>query len=1005
MNRFLYLFALAVVALTPLAAGAQQSTAGSIAGQVKDTTGAVLVGVTVEASSPALIEKVRTVVTDAAGQYRIIDLRPGTYTVTFSLSGFTTVERRGVELTTGFTATFNADMSLGDLQETVTVTGESPVVDVQNVIKQTVFSSALVREIPTSEIYSGIAKLIPGMEATGTNGGHDVGGVDGRAGQRLIIHGGNSMDSRLLIDGMPQGGFSSGNGDNVGVMPAASIAEETTIQVSGTSAETEVGGPQYNMVPKSGGNSFEGIVFGNYTSGSMQSDNVSPELKAQGIGDAGNIKYVASINPTIGGPIVTDRLWFFAGHREDRPIQYSTAFLNANPNGWSYIPDTSKDPALDERPQRIADGRVTWQASSRNRISVGLQWGKICQCHNLVGFYSGAFTSPEASPRTSIENRPVVMTTWVAPLTGKLLLDVGGMIFNGHYWGIPQPDAVGTGAVEQSTNQRFRSNISLGGATGYTDTRWRSDYFRAALAYATGSHAFKAGTQVWRGDVSFFGESFGLGPYYLNLLNGVPRSVVYRVDPLLVNGESLNVGVYVQEQWTAKRLTLNMGLRFDSIHTGYPDQFEQATAYLPARQFAAGDLLTWNDVSPRLGASYDLFGNAKTAIKASVSRYVASEGPSSLSGTNPANASAGSLTRTLTRVPRLINGVYVPEGNPANPAPNGDLGPSPNANWGQPISTTRSDPEWVNGWGKRNYNWEFSTSVTHQLSSRMSMDIGYFRRIFGNFSVTDNLATGPSDYRQFCVTAPLDARLPDGGGQTLCGLYDVNPDKFGQRDNLQTLSSNYGKQYRHYNGIDVSVNQRLSNGLVFQGGVSSGSTMTDNCEVVVALPELLSSTPASLCHEESPWHTQVKALASYRLPFDFDIAATYQNTVNFGGNVSTNNSGPLPGVGASVVFTNAQIASSLGRDLSAGPRATVTVNVIEPGTRFGDRLQQIDLRLGRTFRTGGASVRVLLDLYNLLNAGPVIAWNNTYGTTGDSWLAPQNVFPARVLKVGAQVSF
>ncbi len=1008
MKRLLSAFVLGIVTLTPLSALGQQFTTGSIAGQVKDTTGAVLAGVTVEASSPALIEKVRLVVTDAAGQYRIIDLRPGTYTVTFTLSGFGTVQKPGIELTTGFTAAVNADMSVGELQETVTVTGASPVVDVQNVTRQTVFSSATLDEIPSSQIYSSVAKLVPGMESSGNYAGIDVGGSVGRDGQRVMIHGGNTIDFRLLIDGMPQGGFFAGAGDDPGVVPASSVAEESTIQISGLSAEAETGGVHYNMVPKTGGNRFQGAVTGNFANGGMQSNNLTAALEAQSTVH-GKIKYVADINPTIGGPVVTDRLWYFAGYREDRPVRYSTAYPNANPNGWTYVPDTSKKPALDDRPQRLADGRLTWQASQRNRFSVGLQWGKICQCHNLVGFYSGSITAPEASPITYIENRPVVFASWVAPLTNKLLLDVGGMFFKGHYWGIPQPEAVSPAVTEISNNTRFRSNPGLS-STGYTDIRWGSHYLRASLSRTTGSHALKFGTQVWLGDAHFLADSYGLGPYSLNLLNSVPQSVVYRMDPLLRSGESVNVGVYAQDQWTVKRLTLNLGLRFDSIDIGYPDQFEQATAYFPARQFAAGDLANWKDVSPRSGLSYDLFGNGRTAIKATASRYVASEGPNTLSGSNPANASSGSLTRTLTSVPPLINGVYVPQGDPTNPEPNGNLGRSPNANWGQSRITTRTDPDVVNGWGKRGYQWEFGANIVQQLFSRTSVDVGYFRRVFGNFLVTDNLATGPSDFSQFCITAPRNPALPDGGGQEICGLYNVNPAKFGQQDILETSSDNYGKQTRHYNGIAVSVNQRLSQGLVLQGGVSSGSSITDICDLIDTLPELLISgstvSPASRCHLASSWlkTMQVKFLASYKLPWDFDVAATYQNSANYGANTSFI-FGSLPGIAANYLATNAQIAPSLGRNLSAGPNSNVTVNLIEPGTMFEDRLQQIDLRVARTFRTGGTSVRLVADLYNLLNAGPVIAWNNTYGTTGASWLNPLNVFPARLLKIGAQLNF
>jgi hypothetical protein len=223
---------LALLALVPRVVSGQQ-TAGVIAGQVRDATGGVLPGVTVEVASPALIERVRSVVTGDDGQYRLTELRPGEYTVTFTLAGFGKLVRENVELTSGFTATVNAELKVGELTETLTVSGASPVVDLQNVTQQSVLSKATIDAIPQGGSYGSIGRLVPGVDAAGNTGGVDVGGSRGRDSNKLVIHGSATNDFKLMLDGIPQGAFAAGNGgDNVAIPPSNAVAEEVNLQYS-----------------------------------------------------------------------------------------------------------------------------------------------------------------------------------------------------------------------------------------------------------------------------------------------------------------------------------------------------------------------------------------------------------------------------------------------------------------------------------------------------------------------------------------------------------------------------------------------------------------------------------------------------------------------------------------------------------------------------------------------------------------------------------------------------
>jgi hypothetical protein len=237
----------------------------AIAGVVRDTSGAVLPGVTVEASSPVLIEKSRSATTDGDGRYQIIDLRPGTYTVTFTLEGFNAFKRDGIDLPSNFTAPVNADLTVGSLQETVTVSGQSPVVDVQNAVQQVVMTRALIDAVPTGRSIQTLSALLPGARLALP----DVGGNSGMQNRDISVHGSDGRDMTFMVDGMVLNGI-EGDG-SVQSYYNNMIFEEVTYQTSGISAETSAGGVRANMIPKDGGNTFRGTLFATAANQALQS--------------------------------------------------------------------------------------------------------------------------------------------------------------------------------------------------------------------------------------------------------------------------------------------------------------------------------------------------------------------------------------------------------------------------------------------------------------------------------------------------------------------------------------------------------------------------------------------------------------------------------------------------------------------------------------------------------------------------------------------------------------
>src|SRR5687768_11261428 len=280
------------------------ASAQAVAGVVRDPSGGVLPGVTVEASSSALIEKVRSVVTDNTGQYRIVDLRPGTYTLTFTLPGFNTVARTGIEVSGSGTVTVNSDMTVGGLEETITVAGETPVVDVQNATRQAVMSGDLVASVPAARSWNGLLLLMPGV--TGTPNSMQLTPSMITFG----IHGGPTSEGRLLVGGMNVGA-SRGGGGVSGYQVNTGNVEEVTFATSGGLGEVETGGPHMNIVPKTGGNAFSGGASFFYSNRDLQSSNYTDELRAAGLRSPGDLLELWDIDASLGGPLKRDRLWFF----------------------------------------------------------------------------------------------------------------------------------------------------------------------------------------------------------------------------------------------------------------------------------------------------------------------------------------------------------------------------------------------------------------------------------------------------------------------------------------------------------------------------------------------------------------------------------------------------------------------------------------------------------------------------------------------------------------------
>jgi hypothetical protein len=966
---------------------------GSIAGLVRDTSGAVMPGVVVEAASDALIEKVRSATTDEKGQYKIVDVRPGIYTVTFTLPGFNTFKREGIEVTTQFTAPVNAELRVGAITETVTVTGESPVVDTQRIQQVKVMTRDVIDAVPTGKTFQNIGVLVPGVTvAAGGTGAtpYDVGGSSGEQQVQMAIHGGATADMVVQMDGMRFNNL-CGSGSYTGVSGNDGAVEQIAFETGAISAEMGTGGIRVNMIPKEGGNAFKGTFFVNGAPSSFQSDNFSQSLRDQGLAAVNRVKKVWDLNGSLGGPIKKNTLWFYFASRYWGLDKYpADSFYDSDPRYYVYAPDRGNQ-GVDDTWNKSNSVRLTWQASARNKFTVFADLQDRLTGHWFIG-QGGIFglTTPEASWIQTTPINHLVQTKYTSTMSSKLLVEAGMSIYDQEYTREPQP-GITTSTLSVRDNATGRR---INAAPYYSEHFSVLRTYTASLSYVTGSHAAKFGMNMSEGprhEVARVNQDMTL-VYNTSATNCLPGEAIPCSAPIQAiltasprdARERLNadLGLYAQDQWTINRFTINAGLRFDYLNAKLEAQDFPAGTFVPARHTdEITDLPSWKDLNPRLGLSWDVRGDGKTAIKTTLSRYVASQTVGFASQFNPLGGTvtgAGfSGTGADTRVWTDPNGDRAVQLS--------ELGPTGNPFFGTNFLATTPAADVANGWFKRGYNWEYSASVQHELRPRVAVSAAYFHRSFGNFTHTDALQVGPSDYSPYAITAPTDSRLPLSG-QTITGLYDVSATA---RPNLSINRlvdfADPSRRSQVFNGIDLTISARKDK-LLLAGGTGSGKTHTVNCET-------FDSPDVRFCDNSTPMLTQLKLLGSYTLPYELQLSGTFQSipgpalAANWSISSAIANAGPQP----------------LGRNLSAG---TATVSLMEPNTVFGDRLNQFDLRFARLFRQNRYRFQAMVDIYNVFNAASVLAYNTTFSTAATSeWLHPTDVLQGRLVKIGGQFTF
>jgi hypothetical protein len=1025
-------FAAALAALLPAAAFAQTSAIGGV---VRDASGAVLPGVTVEASSPALIERVRSAVTDGSGQYKIVELRPGTYTLTFTLPGFSVVKRENVELTSYFTATINAELKVGALEETITVSAESPVVDTQSITTRTVMTREVMEALPTGRNIQAVGITIPGTAIALGGGGalsRDVGGSGNLQQSPLQYRG--SADTIQTIEGLRLNNLCA-QGAYSGVYWNANSFEEFSYVTGADSAEMGQGGMRVNMVPRDGSNAFHGLVFGNYTPSSWASDNCGspaigqPCTRANLTGDTTFNKtsnYLTNVsqltknydfNPGIGGPIVRNRAWFFGTFRYlgvNKTVVDS--FYDADPSPFKYVADASR-PGIDDGHIRSFAGRVSAQITSKDKISYYHDEQDKVRGHWGIS----SLVPPEASAIQATPTSFVSVTKWTRTQTSKLLLDGGFAVYDQEYQENYQP-SVTAASVPLVT--------ILDAASGKYANAWNNpaDHFsklfteQLAASYITGAHSFRFGGTLSQGQWRLVQQYTG-DVMPINFNSGVPVSVALKIPTDRRNSIKEDLGLFAQDKWTIKRATINAGLRFDQFVGATDPESEPAGTFNSAVTYAdcpdgknnlnagcTGTVQNWKDISPRVGVAFDVFGNGKTAVKASVARYVAGQAIATADASNP----EATAILTDTRAWKDLDG----NGSPFDSAGHIQLNELTNststANFGKNIpSTTSTDPSVLNGWGVRGYNWEYTISAQHELAPRVSVSGGWYRRKFGNQTVTVDNRYNSSSYDTFCANAPSDPNLPGGGGYQVCGLRDLKPAVIAQNaapsSSIQ-FSSNFGGETNIYEGFDLTLIGRFKQGAFVSAGMNAQKRIFDQCNLVDAgiLSAVVTSTTevaevfpdgSRACHQDLPYRPDFKFNGAYTLPFDVQLSAVFQFTRGI------QNGGAAPSLLATW-STTPVTATTLGRPYSAN-LTTKSVNLMAVGQNYGnDNLEQLDLSFAKRVKFQGYRFKINFDAYNVFNSDWPFTVNSTFSTAATSnWMKPTTVLQNRFFKIGAQFDF
>ena len=1001
----------------------------TLTGIVKDQSGAVLPGVAVEAGSPALIEKSRSTITDEGGAYKIIDLRPGNYGVTFSLPGFKTV-KRDVELPSNFTATINAEMAVGGVEETITVSAESPVVDTQTNFKAQVLPREILDTVPTAHTIQSVGQLVVGVQMDVP----DVGGSRAMQQTYFIVHGAGTAQTSVLMDGMIVNGLQN-DGAVQSYMNDAG-AEQMVYQTGGGTADSPSGGMKLNVSPKEGGNELHGSIFAGFEGSGLQRDNLSPFLARNGVRVVDKIGTYRDIDGTLGGPIVKDKLWFFGSTRfftVNKPV--ANAFWI--PDGRTYANCVNAvvacKQAVNDQSINSVLLRLTWQVSPRNKLSAYMDRLFKTRDHDVT-------SGDDPATAGTYWNSPIYETStikWTSTVNNRLLIEGGYSSnierYNQLYepgvrkpYGSPEWYA---GALRQDTILGTRSGARTSGYEygSYPDRH----NAQAAMSYVRGGHNIKFGFQNSWGPYNQ--TAWANADLYQNYLNGDPRTVTLLATPVRWKERlNANLAIYGQDAWTINRLTVTYGLRWEYLSEQVSGQPAQHGRFANIPAFGDIHLPIWRTFSPRTAVVYDLFGKGKTAIRFGFNRFEGAATTNLAALYDPGSAinvtanaawtdknkddiAQGELGCDYLLDPRCeINFADVPK------------------NFGT-ISLSTFDPKL-----KRPYFLSYNLGVTHELVPGVAVTAEWFHGVAKNIlernnSLRPGTMPGPAtvsnaSYRPVTVFSPIDGRA--------ITMYDpISP---AVQSAVAYVDTNDPNLKNVYNGFEFNFNARLPRGGRVFGGTSTDRSIANACSAATTNPNFLLYCDQS--KNGIPWRTQFKLVGTYPLPwwglqFSGSLQALPGYALYFlNNNLATQQLQPLlqgGGTTLSAALNNPNGAGSVftvtrdtkytacpGNSAAAGCRVealvipgmnqpSLNVPLIAPGTELTPRINQVDFSVGKRFTFERLRIEPKIDLFNALNSSDYYSVRTMVysAVAGATYKQPREILQGRIVRLGAVVNW
>jgi hypothetical protein len=810
-----------------------------------------------------------------------------------------------------------------------------------------------------------------------------------------------------------------------------------------------------NIIPRSGGNTFAGTAFLSTAGDWSKGNNLNDELRAVGITETPGIIQAHDASIAYGGPILRDRLWFYGQYRNldtQTAVEGITANANAgNAARWDWMSSPVNARLVQDR--QMALGRFSGQAG-RSRINVNYEYQKRCEgtpltlqgqgCHNRGEDWVGLGTTSQSPEATGTAGRgyfewPFHLTqgSWTMPASNRLLFDANMTIFRYNpAFGFPPPDGITnlipvterSGALAcananparrhpgctaenattlrwaPSANYTYRALNQWGYAEGATNS------YNAGASYVTGSHSIRIGyQQYWLRQLD---ETIAAEPQLAYRFNqGVPDAVSYRLPTWSRNSITQLYGVFAQDQYTRGRVTLSGAVRWDRASSYAPVEGNGVarTSFLNAAPITIEETTgvdAYNDISPRVGLAYDVFGTGRTALKLRWGKYLGfASNDSPYTSTNP----AATLVATVTnRGWTDSNNNKVVDCNLLNPArqdlsgAGGDIcvaSTGNNANFGKIGAATIVDPELLSGMGVRTHDYQTEVTLQQEVLPRVSAELSYIHRTFHGFRVTNDLNRDPDrDWLNYTIIAPVDPRLPDGGGYPIT-VYLANTDAPAR--NFLTLEKTYGEGGKEreafYDGVNFNVNARMQNGLFVSMGTQTGRRIDDDCHVVVNFNNGTTGPNPRDCRSSDPWQTTIRGLGSYTIPkVDVLVSATVRSQ-------------PPASLGADWEVPNTVIRDLLGGVVPPGfnVNGNTDIDLTDSEHRiFADnRRTQVDMRFAKVFRFGRTRTDVGVDLWNLFNTNYATGFEDAFVVGDDTWATPESIYAPRFVRLNFTINF